>query len=186
MALESAANIKTAVAAAAVQLTVILQDTVLTEMASVISHPSHPLRDLLKLFVFNPATGAVTADDDYVDAAIAGAGATLHKPNPFKGHYSPLALTLTTATVENAAPTDIVFTFNRNIDKFDTLTLGGDANPAKVVASYVIAANVVTVTVSVAYVNGTTITCGGHFEGKQDLSSILVASTQVVTNNVAA
>ena len=53
MALESAANIKTAVAAAAVQLTVILQDTVLTEMPAVIAHPSHPLRDLLKLFAFN-------------------------------------------------------------------------------------------------------------------------------------
>jgi hypothetical protein len=181
MALESAANIKTAVGTAATALTTVLQDTVLTELAQAISHPSHPLRDVAKLFNFNPATGAVTADDDYIDAALAGA---VTKANPFRG-FAPLALTLTTATVEDAAPADIVLTFNRNIDTYINLAVTDDADPALAVDSIVIAANVVTITMDGDYVNGDAITLSGNFTGLGDLSSVLLTD-QVVTNNVAA
>jgi hypothetical protein len=181
MALESAANIKTAVATAAAALTTVLQDTVLTELAQAIAHPSHPLRDITKLFNFDPATGVVTADDDYIDAALAGA---VYKADPFES-FAPLALTLTSATVEDAEPADIVLTFNRNIDKHFELTVSDDADPALVVDSIAIAANVVTVTMDGDYVNGDAITVSGNFLGLGDLSSLLLTD-QEVTNNVSA
>lgn len=72
MALIDATAFKTAIAAAAVQLTAAWKDTVNDGVALDIKHPSHPLRRVEDLFNFDPATGVVTSDDNFIDAAYAG------------------------------------------------------------------------------------------------------------------
>lgn len=177
MAIESEANFKTAIGTAAADLTTALQDTVLTEPAAIVVDSKHPLRQIDKLFNYNAATGVFTSDDVYITAAYAGN--TLIKGDT-AGVKGNLALTLTTATVEDAAATDIVLTFNRPIRSQDTLTLGGES---KTVASITIAGAVVTIVVTVAYVNGNSISIAtGRFE--DFTQSLIKLTTETVTNNV--
>ena len=63
---------KAAVAAAAVQLTSAWSDDTTTEVAAELKNPRHPLRAVEKLFLFHAATGVVTSNDAYIDAAYAG------------------------------------------------------------------------------------------------------------------
>jgi hypothetical protein len=170
------ATFKTQVAAAATALTTAWKDSVKTEVAASIKHPKHPLRKIEKLFNFNAATGVVTSDDAYITAAYAG-----NIPN--KGSkvdvVSTIAMALSTATVENAAPTLIILTFAETITKVSNISVGGTA---KSITGVSISGAVVTVTVGVAYVNGNSITLSGSFSGNS-LNSILLAD-EVVTNNV--
>ena len=180
MALESAVNFKAAIATAAADITTAWGDTVLTEIAKPIRHNHHPLRKLNKLFILNPATGVVTANDAYIDAAYAG-----NFPNVPNGldKVTKVAMALTTATVEDAAQSNIVLTFAEPISKVFEISVGGDAAPAKTIAGIVIAGAVVTVTVNTDYDNGDVITLSGRFQGLK-LNSIIL-DDQSVTNNVA-
>ena len=66
------AAFKTQIAAFAAALTDAMADDTLTGMAAEISSPSHPLRQIEKLFIFNPDTGTVKVNTAYIDAAYAG------------------------------------------------------------------------------------------------------------------
>lgn len=180
MAQISEANAKTAVAAAAVQLTTLFKDTVKTEVAPSLANPHHPLRRILKLFNFNGATGVVTSDDAYITAAYDGLFPS--KGNQFD-KVGGQVLVLTTAAVADAEQADIVLTFDDIITSVDAVSVGGDADPAKIISSISIASNVVTIVVSVDYDNGDTITVSGNFRGNKNNSKTLAA--QAVTNNVA-
>ncbi len=91
---------------------------------------------------------------------------------------------LSTATVEDAAQANIVLTFDDIIVSVDGLTLGGDADPAKIISGIAIASNVVTITVSVDYDNGDTITIAtGNFRSNKN--NYLALAAEAVTNNVA-
>ena len=72
MALIDSTAFKAATDLAAVQLTALYQDTLLTGVALEVSNPTHPLRNVEKLFNFDPKTGTVTTDASYIDAAYAG------------------------------------------------------------------------------------------------------------------
>ena len=72
MALIDALSFKTIIDAAASALTDAWTDTIDDGVALEIKHPTHPLRRVDKLFKFDPKTGIVTTDADYIDAAYAG------------------------------------------------------------------------------------------------------------------
>ena len=176
MAQYSEANTKTALAAAAVQLTLILKDTVKSEVTPALASPHHPIRKIAKLFNFNANTGVVTADDAYVTAAYDGLFPS--KGNKFQT-ASGQVMVLTTATVEDAAQSNIVLTFDDVITSAENIVLGGEA---KTIASISIVSNVVTIAVTVDYDNGDVINVTGDFKSNK-LTSIALA-TESVTNNV--
>lgn len=178
MALETAANFKTAIGTAAADITTAWSDTVLTEIAAPIRNNHHPLRKLAKLFIFNPVTGVVTANDAYIDAAYAGS-----YPNVGTGFGkdAKLAVSLTTGVVADALPLLIVLTFNTNITRFDLLSIGGVVTTPKVISSVSIAGAVVTITVSTAYIVTDTITVSGSFFNGLDLVTLAAES---ITNDV--
>jgi hypothetical protein len=180
MALESATNFKAALALAAVQLNAAMQDTVLSEMAVDIRNPFHPLRKLRSLFSFDPATGLWSSNDAYVDKAYAGVYPNSDNRDQMLA-TDLVAITLTTATVEDAAKADIVLTFSRNISSALDIVLGGAGSAGKTVAGIAIVDNVVTVTASADYANGDVITISGNF-GFNYLE--LVLADESVTNNV--
>ncbi len=72
MAKVTATVFKSQIATAAPFVQDALRDDTLTEMAAEFKNPHHPLRKIAKLFLYNPANGAVTANDAYIDAAYAG------------------------------------------------------------------------------------------------------------------
>lgn len=178
MARISEVNFKAAVALAATQITTFLSDTVLTEVAEDLRNPKHALRRIEKLFNFNAATGVVTSDDAYIASAYAGE--TPMKSNQFDKISNITAMTLVSATVEDADPTDVVLTFSEPVLSADNIELGGEA---KVIDTITIAGAVVTIVVTVAYVNGNTITATGDFE-RVGLLTGVVLDAESVTNNV--
>jgi len=176
MALESEANFKTAIGTAAADLTTALQDTVLTEPAPGMGDSKHPLRKIDKLFNYNAATGVYTSDDAYIAAAYAGNPTIKGNTSDVRGN---LALTLTSATVEEEDQDAVVLTFNRPIRQLDSIVLGGES---KVIASTTIVGAVVTIVVTVDYDNGDTINVSGRFE--DFTQSLIKLTTSSVTNNV--
>ena len=179
MALETEANFKTQVAAIAAALTIAWSDTVKTEIAAEIKNPHHPLRKLLKFLIFDSATGVVTADDAYVTAAYAGNFPS--KPNGLDIVADVLPV-LSTATVEDAAPTQIVLTFDAAITGYADVTEGGTLTTEKEITNISVAGAVMTITVDSAYISTDTILVSGIFYG--GLVG-LTLTDQAVTNNVA-
>ena len=180
MAKVSAASFKGLITSASADITQALSDDTILGTASEFVNPMRPERQLERLFNFDPATGIYTANDLYIDAAYAGRRPNVPTP-PSQKVAKGTNLILVSATVENAAADDIVLTFNKYIAKLRSgPILGGEA---KTLSGTVIASAVVTVTVTVAYVNGNTILISGTFEAVD--GSILSLVGQVVTNNVA-
>ena len=178
MALISEVNYKAAVALAAAQLTIMYSDTVKTEVAAEIRNPKHPLRRLKNVFLFNPVTGVVTSNDDYITAAYAGNYPTA--PAQFDKVADRLPV-LVSATVEDAAPADIVLTFDDNITAAQALLLGGAGSTGKTIAGVSIVGAVVTITASADYANAEVIEINGVFyNGLNNLT----LTDQAVTNNV--
>jgi len=180
MTLVTAVAFKAAAATAAADLTTIWTDTVDTRTADDIRNPKHPLRQIEKLFLFNAVTGVVTSDDAYIDNAYAGL--TPNKGNPFDVITDPEPITLTTATVEDAAQADIVLTFSRTVTHLSGVAIGGAGSAGKTIVSTTIVANVVTIVVSADYDNGDVITASGLFN-VGGLTSITLTG-ESVTNNV--
>ena len=180
MSLETATNFKAAIALAAVQLNAAMKDTSLAEIASEIRRPTHPLRKLRSLFNLNPKTGVWTSNDAYIDSAYAG-----RYPNasnrPEMSVTDLVPITLTTATVEDGGLDDIVLTFNRNIAFAQNVSVGGDHASPQLVTGIAIVDNVVTVTVTEAYLAADTITLTGLFifDGIS-----LQLTAEAVTNNI--
>lgn len=73
MALILEATFVTQIDAAAAALTIAMNDDTLSGVADEISHPSHPLRKIRKLFNFDPQTGVFTTDTYYISEAYKGA-----------------------------------------------------------------------------------------------------------------
>ena len=178
MALETAANFKIAIGTAAADITTAWSDTVLTEIAATIRNNHHPLRNLKKLFLFNATTGVVTANDDYIDAAYAGAF-----PNVGHGFDKDAALnnSLNTGAVEDADPLDIVLTLKRGITSIRDLSIAGTVTTEKTISSVSIVGAVVTIIVSSAYIVTDTITVSGTFSSGLDSTTL---AAEAVTNNV--
>ncbi len=72
MARIDATAAKAAAALAAIQLTAIMQDDTLAELAVENSKNHSPMRGIKKLFLLDPATGVYTSNDNYIDSAYAG------------------------------------------------------------------------------------------------------------------
>lgn len=98
---------------------------------------------------------------------------------------------LSTATVENAAPSNIVLTYNEALDTGSTPATG-DFTPSggKTVTGVVVSGSTVTVTVNTPYANGDTITIS-YTPGTNKIRDVAAnnaasLSSQAVTNNVAS
>ena len=72
MARIDATAAKAAAALAAAELTTIMQDDTVAELATENKNNHSPMRGIKKLFLLDPATGVYTANDDYIDSAYAG------------------------------------------------------------------------------------------------------------------
>lgn len=176
MSIKTKANFITAINSAAAALTSAWTDTVLTEVAEVLRHPSHPLRRTEKLFNFDAKTGVVTTDTAYIDA-VYDRGFAPSKGNPFS-KITEVVFGLVSATVETAAPSDIVLTFDKNVTAADVFNI----LPAKSISGIAINGNVVTVTVTVPFAVGNVISFSGEFQNGLNNLELL---SQAVTNNIA-
>ena len=190
MAIISAADFKTQTALMAAALTLAWLDDGETAVAVSISDPKHPLRKVDKFFNFNPATGVVTADDDYVDAAYAGLtpnkGSQLDKVTGFP-------LNLVSAAVADATPTIITLTYSRNLKNQHPapadFVIGG--TQSYLVTDVVVNGAKVSLVSASAFVNGETITItyaadsAIKLEAIKDGTLVAALSAEAVTNNVS-
>lgn len=179
MARVDATAAKAAAALAAAQLQVIIQDDTLTEIAAANKQFHSPMRDIEKFFALDPATGGVVSRDSYIDSAYAG-----NYPNVFTmvdKNGPRTAATLTTGTLETAAPLNIVLTFDKPIYRSSSVSIGGAALVGKSIASISYAGAVVTITVSAAYIAADVVTVSGTF---YDSGAHVTLVDQAITNNI--
>ena len=190
MAIVSAATFKAEVANMATALTVCYKDSVEVAVALEISNNGHPLRRLDQLFLFDPVTGIVAANDAYIDAAYAGLA-------PSKGNElavnTPFPVSLLTATAEDADTSAIVLTYNQNFDPalgklLSQWSVGGTQSGN--VISVSVLGRVVTVGTDLTYVLGNTITV--TYTASSDPLTVLKdrkkaanLAAQAVTNNIS-
>ena len=87
-----------------------------------------------------------------------------------------------TTTLETAAADDIVLTFSRDITATEAVAIGGAGSGGKTISGIVIVANVVTVTVDIAYVAAEVVTITGLFKHGSIVSIQL--TDESVTNNI--
>ena len=178
MAQVTAADFKTQVAAMAAALTIAWSDTVKTEVAASLKNPIHPLRQIMQFFIVNNATGVVTANDAYVDAAYAG-----KYPPQIDALARVLEVipVLVSAAVADADPSDIVLTFDGNITSIADISVAGTVTTEKTINSISVSGAVVTIVVSSPYIMTDTITVSGTFSSGLDS---LTLTAEAVTNNV--
>ena len=181
MAILSAVNFKAAIATAAAAITTAWKDSSLTEVAGVISHPLHPLRNLKKLFLFNADTGAVTTNTAYIDACYAGNMPAM--PSGY-GKISNVDLTLVSITVTDASEDEINLTFNQNIIGMTGISVAGTiTGAAKTIDEVrIYTGNVVNIKVNTAYINGDAPVVTGFFEGVNRAQ--LQLTDEAVTNTI--
>jgi hypothetical protein len=101
------------------------------------------------------------------------------------------APTVSSAVVENAAPTQIIITFNETLAAFTPATSAFTVSGGKTVSGVSRSGATVTVTVNTAYANGDTITFGYTKPGTNQLrdaagNEVATFSGQAVTNNIAS
>ena len=180
MALIDELSFKAAADLAAAQLTIMWSDTVKTEMAVALKNPHSPLRQSDQLFLVNLATGVVTTNADYITAAYAGKYPPQNEP---LGGVAEEAITLVSAAVADADPSDIVLTFSTAIHAAEALAIAGTVTTEKTISSVSISGAVVTIVVSSPYISTDTITVSGVFTGN-NFDGITLAA-EAVTNNVA-
>ena len=183
MALVTNTVYKTQAAAVATALTTIYQDTSASnKVASEIADPKHPLRDVVKLLNYDPKTGTWTSNDALIDAVYAGANNN-KGTRTIQSFGEPVAEGLATATVENAAPTDIVLTYNVNVKEIISSFAATVNAAAATITNVAIAGTKITLTLSAAVTAGQTVvvTMGGVEH--TDLSQTQLTN-QAVTNNV--
>ena len=188
MALISAADFKTQTALMAAAFTAAWLDDGETAVALEISDPRHPLRRVMKYFLFNPTTGVVTSNDAYIDEVYTGEA-------PIFGNeldvMTDFPVTLVSAAVADAEPADIVLTYNQAM-RTSSVPAVGDyvtaGTQSYLVILVVIAGAVVTLTVETPYINGETITLS-YTAGLTPLTTITGVAAddfaaQAVVNNV--
>ena len=165
---------------AAVQLTTMLQDDTLTEVAPDYKKRMHPGRELPRFFVLNKDTGVVTFDDAYATAFYANNYPQI--PHGMKGNAPKTPLVASTRTIEDAAPANIVLTFNAQVLEARFMSMAGAGVGAKTILSVVVAGNVVTITASAAFIMTDVVTVSGNVFGVGYNNLTLNGAT--VTNNV--
>lgn len=180
MAKVDATTFKAQVATAAAALTTALQDDTLTELAKDFKNPATPLRIIENLFLMDAATGVVTANDDYVDAAYAGDFPMGQSSLDNVGPPTPIAVV--SATIEAAAPSDIVITMTQQVERAGFLTLAGTAGATKTITGIVTLGNVVTITVDTPFIAADVATVSGEIFGV-GYNNITLAD-EAVTNNI--
>ncbi len=191
MAQISEADAKTAAAAAAVELTLIIGDSVDTRCHGKLYDPTHPMRDFEKLFTFNKKTGVVASDDVYITAAYDNV--TLRKKNPFDVVAKPTPVESTT-TLEDADKSKIIITFDMviadaNIPAIGDFALVTDGTPTAI-STITISGATVNLDCNADFANGdvTTIayTPGAHpLQADIIGNDILAIAAYTVTNNIS-
>ena len=180
MAKVSAATFKTQMATAATALTTAFKDSVLTELAGDFKNPLDALRKLEKLFTLNSATGVFTSNDDYIDDYYAGTPD--NKGSGVSGFGSATGLSVSSATLETAAPKNIVITLNKNISDFSHIEMAGAAASGKTIETITLSGTVLTITTDVAFIAADVVTISGVIDGVE-LNNITL-SAQAITNNI--
>jgi hypothetical protein len=184
MARVDATAAKAAAATAAADLTTILQDDTLTELFNDYKQNHHPMRGLENLFLLDPATGVVTANDAYIDAAYAGDYPTSGIESGRQSQGAPTPLALVSATIEAAEPTDIVLTFSEKVfeNPATAVSVGGAAGGLKSIVSITYAGTVVTITMDSAFIAADVATVTGRFFNYRKVA--LDLADEAVTNNI--
>ena len=182
MARVDATAFKAAMALAAAQFTAALQDDTLTELAVDYKHNHSPGRNIDKLLLLDANTGVYTSNDAYIDSFFAGNYPNVGTQVGGDGAVTPA--TLSTATIEDAAPANIVLTFDRVITNASGVSIAGAGSAGKTILGVSIDGAVVTITVSADYINGDVVTVSGQFQPVGLNATVL--TDQAVTNNVAA
>lgn len=180
MAKVDEAAFKAAIALAAAQLTTALQDDTLTELAADFKNPATPLRAIENLFLMNAATGVVTSNDAYIAAAYAGDFPMGQNAMDKIGPKTPI--TVVSATLETAAPNDIVITMSTQVQKAQAMSIAGAAAAGKTITKVSTLGAVVTVTTDVAFIAADVVTVSGQIFGV-GYNNITLAD-QAVTNNI--
>jgi len=180
MAIITAAAMKTQAAAIAAAVTIMLRDDTVDFTALPLQNPHHPLRKWLKMINIDYATGLATADDDYIDEAYAGNFPTKSEGTDKIGETPPI--TVVSATLETAAPNDIVITFSVNVQGQSLTSIAGAAAAGKTITSITVYENVMTVTTDVAFIAADVVTVSSTIAGIN--LNALVLTDQAVTNNI--
>jgi len=183
MARIDATAAKAAAALAAAQLTTILQDDTLTELFNDYKQSNHPMRGVEKLFLLAPATGVVTSNDAYIDAAYAGNYPTSGIESGRQSQGTPTPITLVSAAVADADPDIIVLTFSEKVfeNQSNRIAVGGTVTTEKKISSIDYNGTIVNVQVDSAYINGDVITTTLRLFGNRGYIDLV---DQAVTNNV--
>ena len=184
MARVNATAAKAAAATAAADLTTILQDDTLTELFNDYKENHHPMRGVENLFILDPATGVVTANDAYIDAAYAGGYPTGTLANGLQSQGTPTPIALVTATIEAAAPANIVLTFDQSIwkNQNERVSVGGAAGELKAISSITYAGAVVTITMDSDFIAADVATVTARLFGNRGYIDL---TDQAVTNNIS-
>ena len=184
MARVDATAAKAAAALAAAQLTTLLQDDTLTELFNDYKQAHHPMRNLESMFLLAPATGVVTANDAYIDAAYAGNYPNSGIESGRQSEGTPTPITLVSAAVADADPTIIVLTFSEKVfeNQNNRIAVGGTVTTAKGISSIEVKGTVVNVIVDSAYISTDTILTTLRLFGNRGYIDL---TDQAVTNNVA-
>ena len=184
MARIDATAAKTAVGLAAVQLTTLLQDDTLEELFNDYKQAHHPMRTIENMFLLDPATGVVTANDVYIDAAYDGNYPNSGRESGRESQGEPTPITLTTATIETAAAANIVLTFSEPIfdNQNDRVSIGGAAGALKAISSIAYAGAVVTVTMDSDFEAADVATATLRLFGNRGYIDLV---DQAITNNIS-
>jgi len=165
---------------AAVQLTTMLQDDTLTEVAADFKHRMHPARELPRFFVLDKDTGAVTFDSDYATAFYAGNYPQI--PHLMNGNAPKTPLAVVSATIEDAAPANIVITFSAQLQEARFTSMAGAGVGAKTILSVTIVGAVMTITVSADFIMTDVVTVSSNVFGVG--YNNLTLADEAITNNV--
>ena len=110
-------------------------------------------------------------------------GKTVIVTGASSGLGAALAMAVVSATIEAAAPSDIVLTMNQNVSLTEAMTIAGTVTTEKTISGISLLGAVVTITVSSPYIAGdSAVTVSGTVHGTA-LNQIILAA-EAVTNNV--
>jgi hypothetical protein len=192
MAIVDAATFKTQVATAAAALTTAIQDDTDTMVAREIFNRMTGLRQIEKLFNFDPATGVVSSDDTYIDACYAGAFPNKGTQFDVSAPSVAPAAVAAGSTVEDATPTTatLILTQDVRVEQavLTDFTLGGTY--AGAITAVTKGKSSLIFTLDTAVVFGDTLTIAYTRAGSSIINSRAIQladfTATAITNNVAA
>ena len=184
MARIDATAAKAAAALAAVQLTTILGDDTLTELFNDYKENHHPMRGTDKLFLLDPATGIVTSNDAYIDAAYAGNFPTSGIDSGRQSQGTPTPITLVSAIIADASPGVITLTFSEGVyDRQEMWTaIAGVGAAGRTLTSIKASGESIVATYSPIFEAGGVVTISGRFFGNRGYIDL---TDEAVTNSIA-